>query len=79
MEYIDASLVRIRFNTESDGKQLLWRLIVDGKEILVNSIRILVPSYTSTDWLEDKQTYKHHISVKNCRIIINDTLDAVIQ
>lgn len=73
-------LARIRFNTESDGKTLLWRLILDGDELLVNSIRVEKISYTSTDWLEDKQCFKHHISVADAQVEIDDvTLDAVLR
>lgn len=74
------TIARIRFNTESDGKTLLWRLVLDGAEHLVNSIKVEKESYTSTDWLEDKQCYKHHISVSNCEVTIDDdTLDAVLR
>lgn len=74
-----ASLVQIRYNTESDGQRLCWRLLIDGREELVNGIQINKPCWTTTDWLEDKQTYKHHISVKDCKVSIDESrLIAVI-
>ncbi len=72
MTTINAVSVKIRYNTESDGKELVWRLLIDGKELLVNHLTINCPCYTTTDWLEDKQTYKHHISVDNCVVHIDD-------
>lgn len=75
-----ASLIQIRYNTESDGTNLCWRLLVDGKEMLVNGIEIKAACRTTTDWLEDKQVYKHHISVTNCKIDIQpDTLIAIVE
>lgn len=72
--------VRIRYNTESDGKQLQWRLLLDGTERLVNSIKVEKSCQTTTDWLEDKQCYKHHISVFDCEVFIDPvTIDAVIK
>jgi hypothetical protein len=71
--------VLIRYNTESDGKSLLWRLLLDGKEHLVNSISIEVPCFTSTDWLEEKQVFKHHISVGDCEVTIDERLHALIK
>jgi hypothetical protein len=66
------SLCRLRYNTLSDGSNLCWRLILDGKEYLVNDIDVQVHSFTSKDWLEDKQEYKHHITMKDCRVAIDD-------
>jgi len=71
--------VLIRYNTESDGRTLPWRLLLDGKEYLVNEIKIEKASYTSTDWLEDKQCFKHHITVNDCEVSIDDKLHAVIK
>ena len=66
--------VLIRYNTESDGKALQWRLLLDGSEQLANTIAIEKPCHTSTDWLEDKQCFKHHISVNECEVHIDDAL-----
>lgn len=79
MQHLKAKLVLIRYNTESDGKSLCWRLLIDGQEKLVNGIKVEKPCNTSTDWLEDKQCFKHHISVTDCSVAIHDdTLEAVI-
>lgn len=80
MEILDstASVVRIRYNTESDGKNKAWRLIVDGRELLVNGIDIQTHSHTSSDWLEDRQVFKHHITVLNCHVQIDETGNALI-
>lgn len=76
---IHAQTVQIRYNTESDGKTLCWRLLIDGKEQVVNGISVNKPCQTSTDWLEDKQTFKHHITVTDCTVSIDgDTLQATI-
>lgn len=78
-EQIYASKVQIRYNTESDGKKLCWRLLIDGNEQVVNGISIEKACKTTTDWLEDKQVFKHHITVDNCVVIIDtDTLQATI-
>lgn len=46
-------IVKIRFNTNFPLKsQYEWRLIVDGVEHLVNSIRIEVPCYTTSEFIE---------------------------
>lgn len=73
-----AALVQIRYNTESDGKNKAWRMIVDGHELLVNGIDIQAPSRTSADWMQDKQVFKHHITVVDCRVQINENGDAII-
>jgi hypothetical protein len=79
MQQFKAKQVLIRYNTESDGKTLCWRLLIDGQEKLVNGIEVEKSCKTSTDWLEDKQCFKHHISVADCSIAIHDeTLIAVI-
>ena len=79
MQY-HCTIARVRYNTESDGNQFLWRLVVDGEEHLVNSIRIEKPCTTTTDWLEDKQCFKHHVSVADCHVYIDDvTKDAILK
>ncbi len=71
-------LVQIRYNTESDGIQVCWRLILDGKEHLVNNVVIEVPSCTTRDWIPDKQVYKHHITITNCKVVIDEDQKARI-
>lgn len=80
MEPVDrkAAIVQIRYNTESDGKNMAWRMILDGQELLVNTIDIQTPSHTSSDWLQDKQVVKHHITVLDCRVKIDEKGEAVI-
>jgi hypothetical protein len=55
--------VEIRFNTKfPEGKSKYeWRVLVDGKENLVNEIRIDCPSYTSERFIEGEGV-KYHIS-----------------
>jgi uncharacterized membrane protein len=60
---------QIRFNTNSTDETNRWRLIENGKEILVSNI--IVDGYTSTtkDWIEEINDYKWHISCKgHCTI-----------
>lgn len=70
MQTIVAEDVKIRYNTESDGKNLIWRLLIAGQEHLVNHLAINCPCETTTDWLEDKQVTKHHITVRHCILYI---------
>lgn len=72
MQRITARNVKIRYNTESNGKDLVWRLLIDGKEHLVNHLDINCPCQTTTDWLEDKQVYKHHITVRDCILYVRE-------
>ena len=65
------ALARIRFNTDSDGCTSCWRLILDGEEIIVESVDIRAPVFTSRDWIAPIQKFKHHISVANCTVHIN--------
>lgn len=64
--------VKVRYNTESNGKEKVWRLLVNGEELLVDEIEIQKSSSTSSDWLEDKQCLKHHITVKDCLLHIDE-------
>ena len=72
------SLASIRYNTDSNGHDRCWRLILDGEEILVESVQILVPVFTSRDWIESAGRFKHHISVRNCLVRVDEKGDAVI-
>jgi hypothetical protein len=74
----NVSLARIRFNTDSDGIKQCWRLILDGEEVLVESVNIQAPVFTSRDWIEPIQKYKHHISVAECHVHIDDEGIALI-
>ena len=72
------ALAQIRFNTESNGLNLCWRLVLDGEEIIVESVNILAPVFTSRDWIEPINNYKHHISVVNCLVEIDPLGNALI-
>jgi hypothetical protein len=74
-----SSVVRIRYNTESNGSDLCWRLLVGDKEHLVHHVNVEAPCITSKDWLEEKQVFKHHITVHNCRVEISEDLVATIR
>lgn len=46
-------IVDIRFNTNYPQKsQFEWRVLVDGKENLVNIVRCEVPTYTTSTFIE---------------------------
>lgn len=72
------ALAQVRFNTESDGNTFCWRLILDDEEIIVESVDIQAPVFTSKDWVEAIQKYKHHISVKNCNVHVDSLGHAFI-
>ncbi|RFZ95743.1 hypothetical protein D0C36_09555 [Mucilaginibacter conchicola] len=72
------TLAQVRFNTESDGCNFCWRLILDGEEIIVESVDIQAPVFTSKDWIEAIQKYKHHISVKDCNVLVDASGNALI-
>jgi hypothetical protein len=75
---IKVQLAHIRYNTNSDGQNQCWRLVLDGEEILVESVQIDAPVFTSKDWIAPIGQFKHHISVKDCEVAINETGDALI-
>lgn len=70
--------VKVRYNTESNGKDKIWRLLVNDKELLVDEIDIRKPSITSSDWLEEKQCMKHHITVKDCLLHIDEKTNKAV-
>jgi hypothetical protein len=71
-------LAHIRYNTNSNGQTQCWRLVLDGEEILVESVQIEAPVFTSRDWIEPIGQFKHHISVKDCDVIISEAGTALI-
>ncbi|WP_413670771.1 hypothetical protein ACEN9X_13015 [Mucilaginibacter sp. Mucisp86] len=71
-------LAHIRYNTNSNGQTQCWRLVLDGEEILVESVQIEAPVFTSRDWIELIGQFKHHISVKDCDVIISEAGAALI-
>ena len=72
------SLVQIRYNTDSNGQDQCWRLVLDGEEILVESVHIHAPIFTSRDWIEPIGKFKHHISVRDCNVLIDEEGTALI-
>lgn len=52
---------------------------MDGTEVLVESVHIQGAVFTSRDWLEPLGTFKHHISVENCTVSIDDKGQALIR
>jgi hypothetical protein len=75
---ITCELVQVRYNTKSDGSHLCWRLILDGAEHLANYIAVEAPCCTTKDWIEDQKVFKHHITIHNCRVIIDEDNNAKI-
>ena len=63
---------QIRFNTVSMSEDDRWRLIEDGKEILVSNIIVNGHVYTTKDWLEEINDYKWHISCEGFCSIKNN-------
>ncbi|WP_184546771.1 hypothetical protein [Mucilaginibacter sp. FT3.2] len=72
------TLAQIRFNTESNGHDKCWRLVLDGEEILVESVSIHAPVFTSRDWIGPISKFKHHISVADCHVHIDEAGVALI-
>ena len=56
--------VDIRFNTNFPSKSRYeWRVLVDGVETLVNNVRIEIPCYTTSTFIEG-QGAKWHITTQ---------------
>lgn len=54
--------INIRYNTNYPEKSKYpWRVIADGKEHLVNDVRIEPPSYTTAEFIEGLGM-KYHIT-----------------
>lgn len=63
--------IDIRFNTNFPAKsQYEWRVLVDGVETLVNSIRCEVPTWTSATFIEG-HGMKWHMSTEANEVIID--------
>ncbi|MDN3583825.1 hypothetical protein [Mucilaginibacter flavus] len=71
-------LAQIRYNTDSNGRDQCWRLVLDGEEILVEAVNIQAPVFTSRDWIEPINKFKHHISVESCHVHVDDAGVALI-
>ena len=63
--------IDIRFNTNFPSRSnFQWRVLVDGIENLVNTIRCEVPTYTSTTFIEG-HGMKWHMSCEANEVIID--------
>jgi hypothetical protein len=63
--------IDLRFNTNYPQKsQYEWRLLIDGKENLVNSVRIETPCYTTASFIEG-HGMKWHLSTEANDVDIN--------
>lgn len=68
-------IVKIRFNTNFPSKsQYEWRLIVEGVEQLVNEIRVEIPCYTTSEFVEG-HGQKWHISCDANEVELHDILN----
>lgn len=56
---------QIRFNTNSTDETNRWRLIENGKEILVSNIIVDGCTSTTKDWIEEINDYKWHVSQRS--------------
>ena len=66
--------VDIRFNTNFPSKsQYEWRVLIDGVETLVNSVRIETPCYTTSTFIGG-HGLKWHISTEANIIEFDETL-----
>lgn len=66
--------VDIRFNTNFPSKsQFEWRLLIDGQEHLVNNVRIEVPCYTTSTFIEG-HGMKWHITTEANEVNIDKSL-----
>lgn len=59
------ALIKIRFNTECKDGVSYWRAIINGVEHQLKEIVINNRCRTTKDWVEEKQDYKWHITVKS--------------
>lgn len=58
-------VVKVRYNTNSDGEKKCWRLICDDIEYLTDKIVINGKVETTKDYMGDKVKFKHHITMHN--------------
>jgi len=64
-------IVDIRFNTNyPERSKFEWRVLVDGKEHLVNVVQCEVPTYTTSTFIEG-QGMKWHMSAAASDVLIN--------
>jgi hypothetical protein len=64
--------VRIRYNTKvSEGSDLHWRVLIDGKEQLASFVKLHLPTYTTKELVDGIE--KWHIACDANRIEWNET------
>lgn len=69
--------IDIRFNTNFPSKSKFeWRVLVDGEETLVNTIRCEVPTYSSTTFIEG-HGMKWHMSAKANEVIFQNHISNI--
>lgn len=66
--------IDIRFNTNFPSKsQYEWRLLINGEETLVNNVKIEVPCYTTSTFIEG-HGMKWHITTQANEVEIDKSL-----
>lgn len=63
---------QIRYNTVSKTDNERWRLIEDGKEILVSNVIVNGHTRTTQDWMPEIDDFKWHVSCTGHCVIINN-------
>jgi len=63
---------QIRYNTVSKTDNERWRLIEDGKEILVSNVIVDGHTRTTQDWMPEINDFKWHVSCTGHCVIINN-------
>ncbi len=61
--------IKLRYNTECKDNRLYWRVLIDGKEHLAESVNFTIPVTTTCDFLKDKGLTKHHISCESDNLV----------
>ena len=61
--------IKLRYNTECNDNRLFWRVLIDGKEHLAESVNFTIPVTTTCDFLADKGLTKHHISCESDNLV----------
>lgn len=66
--------VDIRFNTNFPSKSKYeWRVLIDGVETLVNNVKLEVPCYTTSSFIEG-HGMKWHLSAESNNIEFDNSL-----
>ena len=70
---------KIRYNTAATSDEKCWRVInSEGKEYLVNSIRIERKCETTKDWIEETKEFKFHITTRGV-LYVDESNNAIIE